>query len=110
MDWFKTVGTSEAIGTKERSALKGYRQTYGRYTRGRLVARLIGLFFLAMQPHCATLSLVPYRFDTVAQTINTIHKGACGSGQSALAGVPFERYRTSVTSSTLAKTSLAVCA
>lgn len=55
-----------------------------------------------MQPHCATLSLVSCRFDTVAQTIDTIHKGACGSGQSALAGVPFERYRTSVTVSALA--------
>ena len=62
-------------------------------------------FFLRSQPHCATLSLVPCRFDTVAQTIDTIHKGACGSGQSALAGGPFNRHRTSVTSSTLAKTS-----
>lgn len=110
MDWFKTVGASEAIETKERSHLKSYRVTYGRNTIGSVGRKTNRTFFLAMQPHCATLSLVSCRFDTVAQTIDTIHKGACGSGQSALDGVPFNRYRTSVTSSTLVKTSLAVCA
>lgn len=102
MDWPKTVGTSEAIETKERSHLKDYRVTYGRNKKsvGRKTNRTF--FSCDCSPTALPSRLCPVGLNTRAQTIDTIQKGACGSGQSALAGVPFERYRTSVTVSALA--------
>ena len=48
MDWFKKVLQSEAIETKERSALKGYRVAYGRYIKRSVGRKTNRTFFLAL--------------------------------------------------------------